>query len=542
MRTRLMRSKFTLFFIVCAVLIAVPGAAALAQDTGTSPAPTIQSDLPDYAPGDTVTLTGSGWQPGEVVHINVNDDQTQAWSRDVDVTADASGNITDQFQLPTTFAAVYKVTVTGPTSGTATTTFTDGNMRFRTTSLSGSGNVQFPVTWTKYLNNATCQVMGPAANRTTGTGNVVQNFGSGSLQVDVPAGQSMSFTAPSPEDLQTFKKWTGPADTFSTSGTNGQTICVFGSNNGQDFTANYSTDNTAPSVTLTQVNGSTRTFPYSTNQDVTSVGGSCTAGDGLVSVTRDGNATSPATATCSSTGSWSLTLSPSLSAGGTYAFAATQTDASFNTGSSGNQSVTIDKTAPSVTSIVKADTDPTNANSVSWTVTFSKSVTGVNIGTNSDFALVSSSGISGASITNLSGSGTTYTVTANTGSGNGTLGLNLVDDDTIVDAASNKLGGTGAGNGNFTGQTYTINKDTTAPTSTHSLSSAANANGWNNQNVTVTLNATDNTGGSGVKEIRYSINGGTNAVYDSANKPVISTEGTTTFTYFAVDNNSNAES
>src|SRR5215217_5179823 len=183
MRTRLMRGKLLLLFMTFGILLAIP-AIAFAQDVTDSttllPAPTIQSNLPDYSPGDTVTLTGSNWQPGELVHINVNDDQTQAWSRDVDVTADANGNITDQFPLPTTFAALYKVTATGPTSGTATTTFTDGNMRFRTTSLSGSGNVQFPVTWTKYLNNATCQVMGPAANRTTGTGNVVQNFGSGS--------------------------------------------------------------------------------------------------------------------------------------------------------------------------------------------------------------------------------------------------------------------------------------------------------------------------------------------------------------------------
>src|SRR5205085_170110 len=55
--------------------------------------------------------------------------------------------------------------------------------------------------------------------------------------------------------------------------------------------------------------------------------------------------------------------------------------------------------------------------------------------------------------------------TASTGS-DGSLGLNLVDDDTIVDTSSNanKLGGTGAGNGNFTGQTYTVDK--TAPTVT----------------------------------------------------------------------------
>ena len=66
--------------------------------------------------------------------------------------------------------------------------------------------------------------------------------------------------------------------------------------------------------------------------------------------------------------------------------------------------------------------------------------------------------VTGATITTVSGSGNQYTVTANTGTGNGTLGLNLVDNDTILDTSANPLGGTGAGNGNFTGQSYTIDK------------------------------------------------------------------------------------
>jgi hypothetical protein len=126
MRTML-RGKVTLLFVVCAVLIAVPGAAALAQDTGTSTAPTIQSDKADYGPGELVTLTGSNWQSGESVHINVNDDVGQTWSRNVDVTADASGNISDSFNLPDWFVATYTVTASGA-SGTATTSFTDGNV------------------------------------------------------------------------------------------------------------------------------------------------------------------------------------------------------------------------------------------------------------------------------------------------------------------------------------------------------------------------------------------------------------------------------
>ena len=75
--------------------------------------PSIKSDLEDYPPGGLVTLTGSNWQPGESVHIFVNDDFGSSWSRNVDVIADASGNITDQFNLPNWFVATYSVTATG---------------------------------------------------------------------------------------------------------------------------------------------------------------------------------------------------------------------------------------------------------------------------------------------------------------------------------------------------------------------------------------------------------------------------------------------
>jgi MSHA biogenesis protein MshQ len=115
---------------------------------------------------------------------------------------------------------------------------------------------------------------------------------------------------------------------------------------------------------------------------------------------------------------------------------------------------TIDRTAPAVSSIVTASPNPTaGASSVSWTVTFSESVTGVDA---ADFSLVQSGGVSGAGITSVTGSGTTWTVTANTGIGLGSLGLNLVDNDSILDAPNNRLGGTGANNGNFTGEVYSV--------------------------------------------------------------------------------------
>lgn len=109
---------------------------------------------------------------------------------------------------------------------------------------------------------------------------------------------------------------------------------------------------------------------------------------------------------------------------------------------------------PSVVSINRADTSPTNAASVSWTVTFSETVSGVGTG---NFQLVSS-GLGGTpAITAVTGSGTTWTVTAGTGTGTGTLGLNMINDSGVTTSSGKTLS-----NLPFTGQVYSI--DLTAPT------------------------------------------------------------------------------
>jgi hypothetical protein len=114
-----------------------------------------------------------------------------------------------------------------------------------------------------------------------------------------------------------------------------------------------------------------------------------------------------------------------------------------------------DLTPPTVTSIVRAETTPTTAATVHYTVTFSEAVTGVDAG---DFSL-NTSGVSGATVSGVSGSGASYTVTVNSGSGDGTIRLDLTDNDTIQDAASNPLGGSGMGNGSFTnGEVYQVAK------------------------------------------------------------------------------------
>lgn len=109
---------------------------------------------------------------------------------------------------------------------------------------------------------------------------------------------------------------------------------------------------------------------------------------------------------------------------------------------------------PSVLSIVRGSPNPTTpGSSVTFTVAFSASVTGVD---SSDFALTTT-GVSGASISSVAGSGSSYTVGVGVGSGSGTVRLDLIDDDSIVNGNAVPLGGAGAGNGNFTtGEVYKV--------------------------------------------------------------------------------------
>ncbi len=112
-------------------------------------------------------------------------------------------------------------------------------------------------------------------------------------------------------------------------------------------------------------------------------------------------------------------------------------------------------TLPYVMSSVRAEGNLTTASSVNFTADFSESMTGVDA---SDFSLTTN-GVSGAAVSGVSGSGSIYTVTVNTGSGSGTIQLNVIDNDSILDASLNPLGDTGAGNGNYTsGEAYTIVK------------------------------------------------------------------------------------
>jgi Bacterial Ig-like domain len=94
-------------------------------------------------------------------------------------------------------------------------------------------------------------------------------------------------------------------------------------------------------------------------------------------------------------------------------------------------------------------------------------------------------------------------------------------------------------------KTSVADPDTTKPSTSATRSVEPNAAGWNKENVTVRLNATDNQGGWGVQKITYSASGAqTIAQTDASGSSVeipLNQEGTTTLTYYATDKAGNVE-
>jgi CSLREA domain-containing protein len=238
-------------------------------------------------------------------------------------------------------------------------------------------------------------------------------------------------------------------------------------------------DTTPLTVTIDQAAGQadpTGTAPISFtvvfNKPVSGFGDS--AGDISLSGTAPGKLTAsvsggPSTYTVTVSGmTGSGTVIAAVNAGAATDIFGNTSAASTST----DNTVTFSPATPVVTGIVPAGANPTNAASVQFNVTFSEAVRGVNA---ADFVLATT-GLSGASISGVSGSGTSWTVTVSTGSGSGTLGLNLVDDDSIGSVASGiALGGSGSGNGDFSGEVYTI--DRAAPQATLSASDIIVAGG-----------------------------------------------------------------
>jgi hypothetical protein len=110
--------------------------------------------------------------------------------------------------------------------------------------------------------------------------------------------------------------------------------------------------------------------------------------------------------------------------------------------------VTIDQTAPQVQSIDLSGPAQTSAGQVQFLVDFGESLQGVDA---ADFRLARTDSLTGGGVLDVQYSSGRYVVTVSGYSGLGTLGLELIDDDSITDNAGNPLGGPGPGNGDYAG-------------------------------------------------------------------------------------------
>ena len=183
--------------------------------------------------------------------------------------------------------------------------------------------------------------------------------------------------------------------------------------------------------------------------------------------------------------------------------------------------LTINRPTTTVVSITRSGTSPTNAASVAWTVTFADAISGLSA---SNFNLVPS-GLVGAGIANVSGSGTGWTVTANSGTGAGTLGLNLANDTGLDKTLSNLA---------FTGEVYVVD---TAPPDTTITAYPLNPS----TSAAPTFSFIGSDTGSGVASFQCSLDNA--AVVDCASPQSYSNlaDGSHTFQVRAVDSVGNVD-
>ncbi|WP_166831190.1 FG-GAP-like repeat-containing protein [Thalassoroseus pseudoceratinae] len=111
--------------------------------------------------------------------------------------------------------------------------------------------------------------------------------------------------------------------------------------------------------------------------------------------------------------------------------------------------VLIDGIAPLVSAITRTDDNPTAERFVQFHVEFDQSVSGVDV---ADFEVIAD-GVTGAVVTEVQGNGSSYMVTVGTGTGIGTIRLDVLDAATITN-----VGGSSLGTGFIGGEVYTLNR------------------------------------------------------------------------------------
>jgi len=377
------------------------------------------TDITDKVSGTTltwdgVTLTGSGTIKLQVTDAAGNDGATAAQAYTLDTNAPAT-------------PSAPKMT-SGSNSGASTDNITnDTTPTFTGTAESGSTVTLYDTDGTTVLGTATAT--GGAWSITSST------LGTGEHTLTAKATDAAGNTSTASSGLTVVIDTAAPAG-FNLSAT---TVASLNATSGSNIATLLSSDDTAV------------TYSFATGNGVID------ADNGSFSIVGD-----------------SLRVGAAALGAGTYHIYVAATDAAGNAAYKIFTLSVVD--APSVSSIGGASaTVNTAASTISYTVTFSEAVTGVDAG---DFSLTSTGTAMGA-IAGITGSGTTYTVTVNTLAGDGTLRLDLKNAGTgIQNGGSIDIAG-----GYTAGATYTLDHTAPAAPSAPDMTSGTDTGVSNTDNI-----------------------------------------------------------
>ena len=175
----------------------------------SSSSATVTTDQTDYAPGETVIITGTGWLPGETVTLNLHRDTNDPPDTVLTAVADANGNIQNSEYVcqQSDVGVTFLLTATGQTSGfTAQTTFTDGALKVKSTTWPGSvADREFGVDIQSFIGSTNCSTGGGSISNETADDN-------GANTGNIGAGNSWKITAEvnadAPNASFVFSHWT----------------------------------------------------------------------------------------------------------------------------------------------------------------------------------------------------------------------------------------------------------------------------------------------------------------------------------------------
>jgi hypothetical protein len=304
---------------------------------------TVKTDQADYAPGSIVTITGSGWQPGETVTLTLVESPLIDTHTPLTAVADASGNISNNQFSPDShdINILFYLTAVGSQSGLqAQTTFTDAlsvgkipTVGAQTPSPVSAGNPATYSVTVSFSGNGTCDALLSATG--------------------LPTGASASF-APLPSG--------NPANTITSTGSNVTTTLTVST------TAGMTPGTTTFTITATGINGcnnSASTNPNGTGQNapnptlvVSKAASTTTFGAAPTPTYLGGNFTVSASNDSGGAITYSQVSGPcALVSGSTFSssgagICVVQADSAATTGylaSSAQQTVTIAKATPTIT-------------------------------------------------------------------------------------------------------------------------------------------------------------------------------------------------